>query len=107
MLLEQINRDSLIRQIPAGGALIALSERGDDLMIDRVHFDLAAGRSRTERTIVRDGRVRRVRFSLAQPSLSELSKLLHEAGFTQVAAYGADGEALRPDSRRMVIVAEG
>lgn len=37
LLLEQINRDSLIRQIPAGGSrLVALNERGDDLMIDRV-----------------------------------------------------------------------
>lgn len=80
LVVEQINRDSLLRQLPAGRApLVALTERGDDLMIDRVHFDSAAGRSRTERITVRGGRVRRTRFSLAQPSLTELSAMLREA----------------------------
>lgn len=106
LVLDQINRDSLIRQMPAGGApLVALTERGDDLMIDRVHFDPAAGRSRTERITVRDGRVKRTRFSLVQATPTELSALLCEAGFGKIAAYGADGENLAPDSRRMLIVA--
>ena len=104
LLLEQINRDALIRRIPAGGSrLVALTERGDDLMIDRVQFDLQAGRSRTERITVRDGRVRRVRFSLAQPTVAELCAALRRAGFVQVDVYGMDGEPLRPDSRRMLV----
>ena len=75
-------------------------------MIDRVHFDLLEGRSRTERIIVRDGRVRRVRFSLAQQTLSELSASLRHAGFEHIAVHGVDGEPpLRPDSRRMLILA--
>ena len=106
LLLEQINRDSLLRQIPAGSSrLVALSERGDDLMIYRVHFDLLEGRSRTERITVRAGRVRRVRFSLAQRTLPELSASLREAGFERITVYGPGGEPLRPDSRRMLIVA--
>jgi SAM-dependent methyltransferase len=106
LLLEQMNRDSLLRQIPAGGSpLVALTERDDDLMIDRVHFDLLEGRSRTERIIVRDGHVRRVRFSLAQRTLPELSASLRHAGFERIAVHGVDGEPLRPDSRRMLIVA--
>ncbi|MBA3421482.1 MAG: class I SAM-dependent methyltransferase [Thermoleophilaceae bacterium] len=106
LMVDKINRDALIRQMPVGGApLVALTERGDDLMIDRVHFDLAAGRSRTERIIVRDGRVRRTRFSLSQPSFTELSAWLGEAGFEQSAAYGPGGEKLAPDSRRMLVVA--
>ncbi len=106
LLLEQINRDSLLRQIPAGGSqLVALTDRGSDLMIDRVHFDLVEGRSRTERIIVRDGRVRRVRFSLAQRTLPELTASLRQAGFEQITVYGSGGEPLRPDSRRMLIVA--
>ncbi len=106
LLLEQINRDSLLRQIPAGGTrLVALTEREDDLMIDRVHFDLLEGRSRTERIIVRDGRVRRVRFSLAQRTLPELHASLRHAGFEHMAVHGVDGQPLRPDSRRLLIVA--
>jgi len=106
LLLEQINRDSLIRQIPAGGSrLVALNERGDDLMIDRVHFDFLAGRSRTERIIVRNGRVRRVRFSLAQPTLPELCASLREAGFAQIDVHAIAGEPLRPDTRRVLVAA--
>jgi len=106
LLLEQINRDSLIRQIPPGGSrLVALNERGDDLMIDRVHFDVLAGRSRTERIIVRSGRVRRVRFSLAQPTLPELCSSLRDAGFVQIDVYGSAGEPLGPDARRVLVAA--
>ena len=101
-----MNRDWLIRQLPPGGGeLVALTERGNDLMIDRAHFDPPQGRSRTERIIVRGGRIRRVRFSLALPSLSELSTWLNDAGFGDIAVYGEAGEPLRLDSRRMLVSA--
>jgi len=77
--------------------------RGDDLMIDRIHFDFLAGRSRTERIIVRSGRVRRVRFSLAQPTLPELCSSLRDAGFVQIDVHGIVGEPLRPDARRVLV----
>ena len=67
---------------------------------------IGAGRSRTERIVVRDGRVRRFRFSLATPSASVLRSWLQDAGFSRVEAYGARGEPLRVDIRRLVMVAE-
>ncbi len=72
-------------------------------MIDRIHFDFLAGRSRTERIIVRSGRVRRVRFSLAQPTLPELCSSLRDAGFVQIDVHGIVGEPLRPDARRVLV----
>ncbi len=75
-------------------------------MIDKISFDLAASRWRTERIVVREGRVRRVRFSPAAQTLHELTSWLHEVGFAEVVAYDEAGERLTPDSPRMLVVAQ-
>jgi len=92
--------------MPARGPLVSLTERGDDLLIERVRFDPLAERSRTERIVLRDGRVRRFRFSLATPPASVLRDWLRSAGFTDVQIYGAHGEPFQFDSRRVVLVAQ-
>jgi DNA-binding transcriptional MerR regulator/ubiquinone/menaquinone biosynthesis C-methylase UbiE len=106
LAMDLHSRDDVVRRMPARGPLISVGERDDDFLIERSHFDPVAGRSRTERIVVRDGRVRRFRFSLATPPASVLREWLHDAGFTQVEAYGPHGEPLRFDSRRLVVVAE-
>lgn len=45
-------------------------------------------------------------FSLATPTASVLRGWLQDAGFGRVDAYGAHGEPLGVDSRRLVVVAE-
>jgi len=85
--------------------MISFAERDDDFLLERVEFDPIAGRSRTERIVVRDGRVRRFRFSLAALPVSTLRDWLKDAGFNEVEAYGPSGEPLRFDSRRLVLVA--
>jgi len=72
-------------------------------MIDRVTFDLGAGRSHTDRITVRAGRVSRTQFSLSQPTASQLTDWLHEAGFGTVEALDETGEPVRPQSRRLVV----
>jgi hypothetical protein len=72
-------------------------------MIDRVTFDLGAGRSHTDRITVRGGRVSRTRFSLSQPTASQLADWLREAGFGAVETLDETGEPIRPQSRRLVI----
>ena len=106
LAMDLHSRDDVVRRMPARGPLVSVGERDDDFLIERSHFDPLAGRSRTERIVVRDGRVRRFRFSLATPSASVLRSWLQDAGFSRVEAYGARGEPLRVDSRRLVMVAE-
>jgi SAM-dependent methyltransferase len=105
LLLEQANRDFLLANIPASGQAVWMSERGDDLMIDKVSFDALAGRSTTERIIVRDGRVRRTRFALAQPTAAELARMLRDAGFDDVRALDETGEGFTQRSRRLLMLA--
>lgn len=106
LAMDLHNRDDVIRRMPARGPLLSVAVRDDDFLIERSHFDALAGRSRTERIVVRDGRVRRFCFSLATPPVSLLRDWLQDAGFNHVEAHGPHGEPLRFDSRRLVIVAE-
>ena len=82
LLLEMHNPWRLRRLVElAGGSSSYVVERGDDLLIDRNTYDTEAGRSRTERFIVRDGRVRKLEFSLEQVPAPRLVKRLRRAGF--------------------------
>lgn len=82
-----------------------VAERDGDLLIDRHRFDPLTGRNLVERTIVRDGRVRRLRFFVRMFTFPELRDWLHAAGFVEVAGYGEDGQPLTAEHRRMVVVA--
>jgi SAM-dependent methyltransferase len=105
LLIEQASRDFLLANLPASGQAVWLGERGDDLLIDKVSYDPAAGRSTTERIVVRDGKVRRMHFSLAQPTASELARMLREAGFEDVRALNENGDEFTTRSRRLLMLA--
>jgi hypothetical protein len=89
--------------MPSGGQLVWLAERGDDLMIDKVGFDPVGGRSHTERIVVRDGRVRRLHFTLAQPTPDGLARMLRDAGFSEVDALDETGAPYTVGARRLVM----
>jgi len=103
LLIEQASREMLVANIPPSGQAVWMTERGDDLQIDKVTFDPVAGRSHTERIIVRDGRVRRTGFSLAQPTAAQLVEMLREAGFGDVRAFDERGGEFTTTSRRLVV----
>jgi SAM-dependent methyltransferase len=103
LLMEQASRDFLLDNLPASGQAVWMTERGDDLMIDKVSFDPVAGRSHTERIIVRDGGVRRLEFSLAQPAPDELVGMVRAAGFSEVEALGETGNPYQLGNRRLLL----
>ena len=105
LLIEQASRDFLLANLPASGQAVWVGERGDDLLIDKVSYDPAAGRSTTERIVVRAGKVRRMHFSLAQPTASELARMLREAGFEDVRALNENGDEFTTRSRRLLMLA--
>jgi SAM-dependent methyltransferase len=59
-------------------------ERGEDLTVDIVRPDFETWRLRTDRIIVRDGKVRRTHFTVRIYSYPELRDELIRAGFTNV-----------------------
>ncbi len=101
LLIENNNLAELLpRWLPA-----VATERDGDLMIDRSRFDPISGRATTERTVVRDGRTRRFRFSVRMFIAAELRDWLLDAGFRQVEFFDHLGEPLSARSSRMVTVA--
>jgi SAM-dependent methyltransferase len=107
LLVELHNPERLRRLLElSGGVTASVIERDGDLLVDRIAWDPAdAGRSRTERWIVRDGRTRKLEFSLEQIPADELVERLRAAGFREVELFGAGGEPFDPGGPRLLAVA--
>jgi SAM-dependent methyltransferase len=78
--------------------------RGDDWMIDQHDYDAETGRTLNERTILRHGRSRTLRYFVRTLTGPEWRAWLHEAGFSAAALYGEGGSDLTMDSRRLIAV---
>jgi SAM-dependent methyltransferase len=97
------NRDWMVRNLLP----VTVLEKGDDLMIDRHHFDTVTGRLVDRRLLVRDGVVKRRPFSIRLYTGSELSLMLEAAGLRVAAAFGSyEGAPISMQQNRMVIIAQ-
>jgi SAM-dependent methyltransferase len=105
LLMEMHDRDALVARIAAAGEPVNVVQVGDDLIVDRASFDPLAGRARTERLIVRDGRLRRTSFSIRMPTFPELRGWLEAAGFAEPRALDEHGAPFASGARRLVVLA--
>jgi SAM-dependent methyltransferase len=104
LVLELRHPAVLRRAVEAGGGTTAhVIDRDLDLLVDRVSID--GDRSRTERFVVRDGRVRTLEFSLEILDSQALIAALQQAGFAEVQLLDERGMPLSADSARVVAVA--
>ena len=101
LCLDTINRDAwLTHANPA-----ALTEKGEDVMLDKNTFDPITGRVNTQRIIFREGVRREGRFFLRIYSATELRTLLLRVGFSAVRFFG-DWDSEKPfDGRSFRLVA--
>jgi SAM-dependent methyltransferase len=108
LLLELHNPGRLERLVELGGGSSAsVLERQGDLLVDRVTYDRTEGFSRTERFVVRDGRVRKLEFRLEQIPAPQLVDRLRAAGFHEVRLFGQGGGEFEPEGRRLIALARG
>jgi hypothetical protein len=89
--------------MPGGGTSAYVVDRGLDLLVDRV--SIVGDRSHTERFVVRDGRVRKLEFSLEIFDGEALTTGLRQAGFAETEIIDERGEPLSDDSFRLIAVA--
>lgn len=81
-------------------------EAGGILMLERNEYDLLHSRMNTEYTFVKDGKIERKLGSQRYYGFAELCRLLEEAGFADLQAFGSlDLEPLGMDSHRLFITA--
>lgn len=107
-LLLELSNPGWLRRLTefTGGSTVSLAERDGDLMVDRVTYDDSEGFSRTERFVVRGGRVRRLEFTLEQIPARQLVERLLAAGFEHVELFGQGGSKYEEDGRRLIAVAQ-
>lgn len=79
---------------------------GGDMLVDRRHFDPLTARLEVERTAVRAGRARHLRFVVRLFAYPEIRDWLRATGFSEVGGYGEDGRALTSEHERMIVVAQ-
>jgi ubiquinone/menaquinone biosynthesis C-methylase UbiE len=104
LVIETMNRDGFIRKAPLGASRVEF-QVGDDYMLGTTDFDPVTGRIETDRTVIRDGEVRRSHHSVRLPTIPEFTKWLHDAGFKSVTMTDRQGNLLTIDSWRLVATA--
>ncbi len=99
-LVELNNRDWIMRNYRD----VHVSERAGDWLVDRASFDVGSGANVMQRTVLRGGRSRTFEVRVRLFTFTELREWLERAGFVDVRAFGRDGEPLRIDHSRMVVL---
>ncbi|GBC96382.1 Demethylrebeccamycin-D-glucose O-methyltransferase [bacterium HR16] len=102
LLIDTMNRDRLMKEWHP----FILAERDGNLMVDINRYNALTGYTENERITIREGKMRRARFSIRLFTYPELSCWLQQAGFASVQGSDRDGQPYNVDSRRMVVVAE-
>jgi len=85
---------------------ITATRSNGDMLVDRNHLDPLTGRFEVERTVVRDGRARKLTFVKRLFGFPELRDWFTAAGFGSVAGYGEDGRPLHSGHHRMIVVGD-
>ena len=101
LLIELNQKDAVM----TNWAPVSVTHEGQAVMIDERTFDSRTSRSICDRTIIRDGRVRRFQFFVRMFSFVELRDWLMQTGFRSVDGYANDGSQLTSDTMRMILVA--
>jgi len=103
LLVDVVNQPAMLADFTE----TTLTERDGDYMIDRSAYDPRAGRVRTDRVVVRDGRTREFAFSVRSYTYPELVERFEAAGFAVVDDYGSlEGDAYSRTAGRLCLVGE-
>ena len=102
--IDAMHHDGGVRHFtPSPDAVVV--QRGDDTMVEVSTFDPLTGRMLVERTVHRDGTLRRARYFVRLPTPPEWVDWLEEAGFRDVQFRAGGGGPLELDSWEIVVVA--
>jgi ubiquinone/menaquinone biosynthesis C-methylase UbiE len=104
LLIETMHHDGVVRHYTAAPDATVL-RRGDDAQVDLSRFDPLTGRIATDRTVYRDGAVRRSSHFIRLPTPPEWTQWLEAAGFRDVRFSAGGGGPLELDSWVMVVEA--
>ena len=100
-MIDSKNRDHIIKElIPC-----SLTEKNQDLMIDRLSFDPVTGTTTNKRIYIKDGHRFDAPFTMYAYHYTELARMVSEIGFQIEQVFGSwRGEAFHQDSRRIMLL---
>ncbi|MEM1219211.1 MAG: class I SAM-dependent methyltransferase [Bacteroidota bacterium] len=103
LILDTKNRDHLLQElIPS-----TITERDQDLMIDRLSFDTKTGQTLNRRIYIKDGQRYDTPFAMTTYNFGDLKQMLQRTGFRILDTFGSwRGDAFDNHSRRIILVAE-
>ncbi len=102
-ILDIPNRDTYMKNVPP----VFLTEKNNDLMIDRGNFDTLTGRWYNRRIVIRNGVRKDKPFFVRLFTFSEIRDWLQRVGLEILQLYGGyDGQLISGDSRRMIVVSK-
>lgn len=102
LLMDIPNRDAYFKHMLP----YHVTERDENLMIDRMSFDSLSGRWYNRRVVIRDGVRKDKPFSIRLYNIHEIQALLQQAGLHLHKLYGGWNEQpISEDSRQLVIIA--
>ncbi len=103
MFLDIKNRDSILKELTG----CHVTEKGQDLMIDRLSFDPREGTTTNQRIYIKDGVRYDTPFTMQLYNYSEFSSLMEQHGLNITRSFGSwSGKAFGADSRRIIAVVE-
>jgi SAM-dependent methyltransferase len=95
------NRDVVVKDLPVSHVI----EKGGDLIINRLSFDILSGRFHNRRIIIRDGVRKDKPHSIRLYNATEIQELLNRAGLETCKILGYDDQPLSANSPGMVVIA--
>jgi SAM-dependent methyltransferase len=102
--IDAMHHDGGVRHFTPGPDAVVV-QRGDDTMVEVSTFDPVSGRMVVERTVHRDGAVRRASYFIRLPTPPEWVEWLETAGFRDVTFRAGGGGPLELDSWEIVVTA--
>jgi SAM-dependent methyltransferase len=95
------NRDVAVEGLPATDVI----EKGRDLVINQLSYDMLSGRLHNRRIVIRNGSQKDKPFSIRLYNASEIKALLTQAGLEPLNILDYCGEPLSGHSRGLVVIA--
>lgn len=101
--IDTKNRDHLLKEITP----CYLTERGKDLMIDRLSFDPVSGTTTNKRIYVKDGKRYDAPFTMTAYNYTDCMQMLEGTDLKITQVFGSwKGEGFNQDSRRIILILE-
>ncbi len=101
--IDTKNRDHLIKELQSCN----ITEKGEDLMIDRLSFDPIHGTTTNNRIYIKDGKRFDAPFTMTAYSYTDFLQLLNDTGLKIIQTWGSwRGDIFNQDSKRIIFLLE-